>query len=196
MTIPASGGIVSYEDSVIISLYYTAYAYEIRCQVDINIDEENYSVTPDSLRIPLSGAMQPITITSQYSLSNYDRVFGTYGELVSFNRVSDKEISVIYQISDNSGEDRYDQPLLTSSKEWSKPIPLTNIYQGRYLDVTTGGLTNVPATSGVFIVQIDSNIEWTISSNECLVGKDDIEQIWTKSMDGSGDAGVFVKYGE
>lgn len=143
-------------------MYFSEYSYEIAIDLNPRIEGSNYRITPEILRINESGALQPITITSDYPLNNYDTIVGTYGELVSLNRKSDNEITAIYQVYESDGVDRYDQPLLKSSASSAfKPIPLTKLYQGRYLDavLALGDRTSLEPTAGIFYLEINSNVD-------------------------------------
>lgn len=174
---PIVGGISTYEDPVIISLYYTTSAYEIRCQFDVKIEGSHCTVTPTTSRIGLEGGTQLITVTSDYPLTDYNQVTGSYGEATNIKRPSDNEIQITYTLPESEGDNRYDQPILTSDNTNLKPIPLTNIYQGLYLEANTGGVTTVSAASGMFIVDIQSNVDWTINADSCLVGYNTEEQV-------------------
>lgn len=152
----------------------------------------NYSVTPKSATIPEEGGEVTFTVTSFFPL-NYNEVTGG-----TLNVISDTELEVTCSLPENKGETRTHTAVLSSTLDSGLlPITLPEITQeGMYLNVYAGDITSLPAKRGQLIVDVDSNIDWSVSADNCLVAFNNADNSWTESLSGSDHNMFFVKYDE
>ena len=138
----------------------------------------NYYVTPESATIPETGGEVTFTVTSIYPL-NYNEVTGG-----TLNVISDTELEVTCSLPENKGETRTHTAVLSSTLDSGLlPITLPEITQeGMYLNISAGDLTSLPAKRGQLIVDVDSNIDWSVSADNCLVAFNNADNSWTESL--------------
>jgi hypothetical protein len=175
---PAVGGIVDWKDTFDITYYG-----DVVTSIEVAQSGSNYTVTPPTSRFGLEGGEQLITITSDYPLRDYFYYEDANGtKHYNFEIINYNEIRILYSLPASDADSNI-QPILYSSMSYIKPIPLTNIFQGRYLDATLllGEITTLKPLSNSFIVDIKSDVDWTINTDNCLVGRNDVSNYWNDS---------------